>query len=68
MKLLREPLLHFAVAGIVLFSAYSWLNDSRPAADGVEPVRIGAGRDPMAEGNYASQWLRPPDAAELKGW
>ena len=33
MKLLREPLVHFAVAGVVLFSVYSWLNESRPAAE-----------------------------------
>ena len=29
MKLLREPLVHFAMAGVVLFSAYAWLNESR---------------------------------------
>jgi len=67
MKWLREPLLHFAVAGIALFSAYSWLNRDRPASDVVEPVRIGAGEVQWLKETYSSQWLRPPDAAELQG-
>src|SRR4051812_44875046 len=31
MKLLREPLVHFVMAAVVLFSVYAWLNQSRPA-------------------------------------
>jgi hypothetical protein len=67
MKLFREPLLHFAVSGVALFSAYSWLNGSSPAPDGVEPVRIGAGEVQWLKETYSSQWLRPPDASELQG-
>ena len=67
MKLLREPLVHFAIAGLVLFSVYSWLNGSRPASDGIEPVRIGAGEIQWLKETYSSQWLRPPDADELQG-
>jgi hypothetical protein len=67
MKWLREPLLHFAVAGVALFSAYSWLNGSRHESDGVEPVRIGAGQIQWLKETYSSQWLRPPDAIELQG-
>ena len=67
MKLFREPLVHFAIAGVVLFSAYAWLNGNRPASDGVEPVRIGAGEVQWLKETYSSQWLRPPDATELQG-
>lgn len=67
MKLLREPLLHFAVAGLVLFFAYSWLNGSRPSSDGLEPVRVGAGEIQWLKKTYSNQWLRPPDEAELQG-
>jgi hypothetical protein len=67
MKLLREPLVHFVVAGVVLFSAYSWLDGSRAAPDSVEPVRIGAGQIQWLKQTYSSQWLRPPDASELQG-
>jgi parvulin-like peptidyl-prolyl isomerase len=67
MKILAEPLLHFAVAGVVLFSAYSWLNGSTSAKDGIEPVRIGAGEIEWLKESYSGQWLKPPDAAELNG-
>ena len=67
MMLLREPLIYFAVAGVVLFSAYAWLNESRSAADGIEPVRIGQGEVDWLRRLYNSQWLRPPDATELQG-
>lgn len=67
MKLLREPLLHFAVAGVVLFSIYAWLNERQPSTEGIEPVRIGAGEIQWLRETYASQWLRPPDANELRG-
>ena len=41
--LLREPLLHFAVAGAILFGGYSWLNSMRVGPTALEPVRIGEG-------------------------
>jgi hypothetical protein len=67
MKLLREPLLHFAVAAVVLFSVYAWLNKGRPASEAVEPVRISQGDIQWLRETYTSQWLRPPDAQELQG-
>lgn len=67
MKLFREPLVHFAIAGVVLFSTYSWLSGSKPAADGVEPVRIGSGEIQWLKETYSNQWFRPPDATELQG-
>jgi len=67
MKLLREPLLHFAIAGLVLFSVYAWLNEDRSAADGLEPVRIGSGQIEWLTETFSRQWLRPPDPGELQG-
>ena len=67
MKLLREPLLHFAVTAVVLFSVYAWLNQSRPAAKAVEPVRVSEGTVRWLRETYTNQWLRPPDAGELQG-
>ncbi len=41
MKLLREPLLHFALVGALLFGAHAWLNrDQSPAIDGDHTIRI----------------------------
>jgi len=33
MSLAREPLVHFLVAGVVLFAGYAWFNGQDPAAD-----------------------------------
>src|SRR3954469_16451052 len=64
---LREPLLHFAVIGAILFGAYSWLHDSRVQPAAVEPVRIGEGDVRWLKQTWSSQWLREPTAEELKG-
>ncbi|WEX74523.1 peptidylprolyl isomerase [Sinorhizobium numidicum] len=67
MTLFREPLLHFAVIGAVLFGGYSWLHDEQPEAAAVEPVRIGEGDVRWLKQTWSSQWLRDPTADELKG-
>ncbi|WP_192360060.1 peptidyl-prolyl cis-trans isomerase [Mesorhizobium mediterraneum] len=67
MTLFREPLLHFAVVGAILFGGYSWLNDKQAEATIVEPVRIGEGDVRWLKQTWASQWLREPSADELKG-
>ena len=43
MILVREPLLHFALAGAILFGGYSLLSDKRQNTSAFEPVRIGEG-------------------------
>ena len=67
MTLLREPLLHFAVVGAILFGGYSWLNDRHVDATAAEPVRIGQGDLRWLKQTWSSQWLREPTADELKG-
>ena len=67
MQLLREPLLHFAVVGAILFGGYSWLNNPRADTTAVEPVRIGEGDVRWLKQTWSSQWLREPSAEELKG-
>jgi hypothetical protein len=66
MKLLREPLLHFAVAGLILFSGYSWFSERQPNADGLEPVQVGQGEIDWLRQLFQNQWLRPPETRELK--
>lgn len=66
MTLFREPLLHFAVIGVVLFGGYSWLHDEQPAAAD-EPVRVGEGDVRWLKQTWSSQWLRNPTEDELKG-
>jgi parvulin-like peptidyl-prolyl isomerase len=67
MTMLKEPLLHFAVIGAILFGGYAWLSDKRVEASAVEPVRIGEGDVRWLKQTWSSQWLRDPSADELKG-
>ena len=67
MKLLRDPLLHFVVAGGLLFGAYSWFGDREPPDAPLEPVRIDSGKVEWLKKTFTSQWLREPDREELEG-
>jgi hypothetical protein len=67
MTLLREPLLHFAVVGSILFGGYSWLNDRHVEATANEQISLGEGEVRWLKQTWSSQWLREPTADELKG-
>ena len=67
MTLLREPLLHFAVVGAILFGGYSWLNDRHIEATTNEQISLGEGDVRWLKQTWSSQWLREPTADELKG-
>jgi hypothetical protein len=67
MKLIREPLLHFAVAGAFLFGGYALLNRGGDSDRNKQPVRIGAGELRWLRETFASQTLRPPTAVEMSG-
>jgi hypothetical protein len=63
--LLREPLLHFLLIGIGMFVLYSLVrhgDSGAPREIVVSEARVEA----LAEG-FASTWMRPPTAAEIKG-
>lgn len=68
-RLAREPLVHFVVAGALLFGAYAWLN--RGADEGAgsaqRTVRITASEVEWLKQTWARQWQRPPSEEELKG-
>lgn len=63
-RLAREPLLHFLVAGLLLFGVYAWLGRG-----GDEPrvVRITTAEVNWLKETWARQWQRPPTEAELRG-
>lgn len=63
----KEPLLHFALIGAVVFGGYHWLNGRLPEADKAEPIHIGEGDIQWLKQTWASQWLRDPTAEELSG-
>ena len=67
-RYLKEPLLHFLIAGGLLFAAYAWFNPPSQNA-GAEPrqVRIGAGEVRWVTQTWARQWQREPTPEELRG-
>jgi len=62
---LKEPLLHFLVAGGLLFAAYAWLNGGGDDAPRV--VHITAAEVHWLKDMWARQWQRPPNEQELRG-
>jgi PPIC-type PPIASE domain len=67
--LMKEPLLHFLLAGAALFGAYAWINRAaeNPTAGKAQQVHIGAGDVAWLAENWTTQWRRPPTQEELLG-
>lgn len=65
MRLACEPLLHFLIAGGLLFAAYGWLN--RESADEPRTVRISVAEVNWLKETWTRQWQRPPTVEELRG-
>jgi peptidyl-prolyl cis-trans isomerase C len=65
-RLLREPLLHFVVAGFALFAIYGGL---RGGSEKEDPRRIEITADDVRriEISWLARWQRPPTAAEMRG-
>ena len=67
-RLLKEPLLHFLLAGAALFGLYALVNQGDPeGSDGAEAIVVSAARIKTLSENFAKVWQRPPNAAELDG-
>lgn len=62
-RLVREPLLHFAVLGALLFGAYEVTRPEGPARDRV--VELGRHELNRLAAQWEAQWRRPPSADEL---
>jgi hypothetical protein len=64
-KLLREPLLHFLLLGIVIFAAYGFV--SKRSSNEPGKIVISAGQiKALAEG-FSRTWRRPPTREEIEG-
>lgn len=62
---ITEPLLHFLLAGGLLFATYAWLN--RGGADEPRVVHITAAEVTWLKESWTRQWQRPPSEQELRG-
>lgn len=68
-RLVREPLLHFVLAGVLLFGAYAWLNRGAPGTGGnaAPTVHITASEVTWLQETWARQRQREPTREELRG-
>lgn len=64
-KLLREPLLHFAVMGALLFALYGWVNGGASTAP--REIVVTQGQLDNLRTRFERTWQRPPTADELQG-
>ena len=68
MRLIKEPLVHFALAGAALFAAHAWLNRGEMSSDRSErTLRIGEREVAWLAETWSRQQQRPPTDAELQG-
>jgi PPIC-type PPIASE domain len=67
MRLLKEPLLHFAVMGGLMFAAYSALGTARQEDQPQPVIRMTATDAEWLTGMWTRQWHRPPTDEELSG-
>ena len=57
-KLLKAPLLHFMIAGALLFGGYEWMNRGTPTSQPEGAVRIGEGEILWLRQTFTNQWRR----------
>jgi hypothetical protein len=66
---MKEPFVHFLVAGTVLFAGYTWSHrgTSDHVQEGARVVPITANDVTWLKETWARQWRRPPSDAEVGG-
>src|SRR5687767_12697981 len=69
MRLFKDPLIHFVVAGTALFAAYAWMNGSAGNSNGsrAQQINISRGDVEWLAQNWTTQWRRSPMREELRG-
>jgi len=63
-RLLREPVFHFILLGVLLFGYYEWTGGSGP---GSRRITVTPGLVQHLAAGFYRTWQRPPTPAELKG-
>jgi hypothetical protein len=68
-RVLKEPLLHFLLAGAALFAAYACMNRAvdNPSAGNAHQLHVSAGDVAWLAENWTTQWRRAPTHEELHG-
>jgi peptidyl-prolyl cis-trans isomerase C len=64
-RILKEPLLHFLVAGGLLFAGYSWIHAGEKQ-ENPRRIEITSNQVQQIELDWRARWQRPPTQAELQ--
>jgi hypothetical protein len=64
-RILKEPLLHFAVLGVGLFVLYRLITGNAPSI--ADEIVVDAPRIAALAEQFARSWRRPPTVAEVEG-
>ena len=66
MRLLREPLLHFAAIGAVIYILYGVFTEAIPEADD-KTIVVSAAEIEWMQTTWQQRWNRPPTKEEIDG-
>ena len=66
MRILREPLLHFLLIGVVIYALYGAFAESQPAEDD-KTIIVSAGEIEWMQSSWQARWNRPPTPEEFDG-
>ncbi len=67
MKLLKEPLLHFVLLGVLIFAVNAWRGPRRVAEDAVPRIEVTAAVVERLRAGYERQFGHPPGVDDLRG-
>ncbi|WP_426240278.1 peptidyl-prolyl cis-trans isomerase [Pararhizobium sp. DWP1-1-3] len=65
-RIVGEPLVHFLLAGGVIFASYALINQS-PVAQDKRSIEVGQGQFSQLFETFSRTWQRPPTRSELQG-
>lgn len=66
MRVLKEPLLHFLVTGVLLFAGYAWIHHGDRKVN-PRRIEITTNQVKQIELDWWAHWQRPPTENELRG-
>jgi hypothetical protein len=67
-RLLREPLVHFAAIGALLFVVFArWGSEEAPTAEAADQILLTGSQVRHLAATFERVWQRPPTADELQG-
>lgn len=64
--MLKEPLFHFLVLGLLIYGGYAWLHADDAPHD-KRTISVGAGEVGWLRTSFEKRWMRAPTEAELDG-